>query len=116
MVGTAVQNFVLQSLHNKDDCGRDGYGTHVLVRGQVCQIPWTCKFLILLYKHETNQQHLKPVSQKACSFLRWNISIGIPLNLSIPTEMGYTPGPLYNTVCYNTDLDITLIIVGPHLH
>ena len=26
-----------------------------------------------------------------------------------------TPGPLYNTVCYNMVLDITLITVGPQL-
>ena len=26
-----------------------------------------------------------------------------------------TPGPLYNTVHYNSVLDITLITVGPHL-
>ena len=27
----------------------------------------------------------------------------------------YTPGPLYNTIRYNTVLDLTLIIIGPQL-
>ena len=37
----------------------------------------------------------------------------IKLSLRKLAHVIYTPGPLYNTVGYNTVLDITLIIVGP---
>ena len=37
------------------------------------------------------------------------------LIVTINKHIQCTPGPLYNMVHYNTVLDITLIIVGPHL-
>ena len=38
------------------------------------------------------------------------------LNVICLTYLHDTPGPLYNTLHYNTVLDITLISVGPQLH